>query len=431
LTKTYLLKKELVLYWVSSPMRKTAAVTLILTGLLTLGVVCVQPIKAEYQGDISINADGSIAPSTAPIQQTGNTYTLTSDVNGSITVNRNNIVLDGKGNTITVSSIFSGGITLNDVSNVTVEDFTVTGGQFGINVWGTFNVIANNTITGVNNGIYSLDEPTAGIFLTSPSNVITGNNIESCLVGINFAGGLPGNCSYNMIVGNTLTDCSTALLFYDSSNNSIYHNNFYNNIKAVDDTGLHFYPIVVSINIWDDGYPGGGNYWSDYRTRYPQAAEIDNSKIGDTPYVIDSQNMDRYPLMYAFNEYYVRQANPPKVSLLSPVNRTYNETSVPLVFSVDKQVNWAGYSLDGQQNVTVTGNCTIANVTNGFHSVTVYANDTFGVAGASENVTFTVAVAPLERSEPFPTATIAAVIGATTAIAVSAGLLVYFKKRKR
>jgi hypothetical protein len=48
-------------------MRKTAVVTLILIGLMTLGIVCIQPIKAEYQGDITINADGSISPSTAPI----------------------------------------------------------------------------------------------------------------------------------------------------------------------------------------------------------------------------------------------------------------------------------------------------------------------------------------------------------------------------
>jgi parallel beta-helix repeat protein len=411
-------------------MKKTAALTLILLCLMTLGTVYIQPIKAQDQGNITINADGSITPSTASIQQTGNTYTLTSDVNGSITVNRNNIVLDGNGYTVIYGGSGPGKVSalfLKDVSNVTVKDFTITGGWFGIAFSGTNCIIANNTVTGTGNGIYAIDAATAAISIGGGgSNLIIGNYITNNIVGL-----LIGETSNNLIAENSIISSSgVALSIYDSSNNSIYHNNFYNNIKAVDDTGLHFYPLVVSINIWDDGYPGGGNYWSDYRTRYPKANEIDNSRIADTPYVIDSQNMDRYPLLYAFNEYYVRQANPPKVSLLSPANGTYNETSVPLVFSVDKQVNWTAYSLDGQQNVTITGNCTIANITNGFHSVTVYANDTFGKIGASENITFTIAVAPLERSEPFPTATIAAVAGATTVIAIGAGLLVYFKKRR-
>jgi len=135
----------------------------------------------------------------------------------------------------------------------------------------------------------------------------------------------------------------------------------------------------------------------------------------------------------------IRDLTPPKISFLSPVNQTYNETSVPLVFTVDKTVNWAGYSLDGQQNVAIRGNTTIynfmvsnftlANMTNGLHSVAVYANDTFGIIGSSETVNFTVALAP-KNSESFPTATVAAVSGASAVAVVGAGLLVYFKKRK-
>jgi hypothetical protein len=135
--------------------------------------------------------------------------------------------------------------------------------------------------------------------------------------------------------------------------------------------------------------------------------------------------------MYGFNEYYVLQAAPPKVSLLSPVNQTYNESSAPLVFTTDKAVNWMGYSLDGEQNVTITGNSTIANMTNGLHSITVYANDTFGDIGVSENATFNIALAPIVKPEPFPTATVAAVSGAVAVVVVVAGLLVYFKKRHR
>jgi RsiW-degrading membrane proteinase PrsW (M82 family) len=58
----------------------------------------------------------------------------------------------------------------------------------------------------------------------------------------------------------------------------------------------------------------------------------------------------------------------------------------------------------------------------------VYANDTFGDIGVSENATFTIALTPIVKPEPFPT-TIAAVLGVSAVVFV-AGLLVYFKKRK-
>jgi parallel beta-helix repeat protein len=419
-------------------------VTLMFVCWIAVGVVCVQPIKAQYQGNIAINADGSITPSVAPIQQVGNIYTLTSDVTGSITVNGNNMVLDGNGHTIIYGGSGPGNVStlsLNDVSNVTVENLTVTGSVFGIQLLSTSNVIvANNTITGTG---YLPFESTAGIYVSGGgSNIITGNNLQNNQCGMDFY-----ETENNLIVGNTIAASSNpwypdyisyGLIFWGASNNTIYHNNFENNEEQAGDAAAD---SPFSINIWDDGYPGGGNYWSDYQTRYPKATEIDSSRIGDTPYVIDGQNKDRYPLMYAFNEFYVLQATPPKVSLLSPVNQTYNASSVPLVFTLDKAVNWIGYSLDGQQNVTLSGNGTITggaiindtlvNMTSGLHSITVYANDTFGNIGASQTINFSIAVAPLVKPEPFPTAIVAAVAGVSAVIVVGAGLFIYFKKRKR
>jgi hypothetical protein len=40
-----------------------------------------------------------------------------------------------------------------------------------------------------------------------------------------------------------------------------------------------------------------GNYWSDYLTKYPNATQIDNSSVWNTPYVIDANNTDYYPLV--------------------------------------------------------------------------------------------------------------------------------------
>jgi ATP-dependent protease ClpP protease subunit len=131
--------------------------------------------------------------------------------------------------------------------------------------------------------------------------------------------------------------------------------------------------------------------------------------------------------MEPFNStFYAIETTPPKISILSPLNQTYNESSVPLVFSADKTINWAGYSLDGQQNVTITANSTIANATNGLHSIIVYANDTFGNVVSSETISFTIT-----KPSPIPTVTVVAIAAALAAVIVVAGLFVYFKKRKR
>ncbi len=84
--------------------RAIIAFSLILLCLLSSSVVYLKPVKAQYQGDITINVDGSVNPSSAPIHQSGNLFSLTSDINGSITVNKSNIVLEGDKHTVNVKS---------------------------------------------------------------------------------------------------------------------------------------------------------------------------------------------------------------------------------------------------------------------------------------------------------------------------------------
>jgi hypothetical protein len=48
-------------------------------------------------------------------------------------------------------------------------------------------------------------------------------------------------------------------------------------------------------NIWDDDYEG--NYWGDYLTRYPNATEIPGTGTGNTPFVINENNVDNHPLL--------------------------------------------------------------------------------------------------------------------------------------
>jgi hypothetical protein len=114
---------------------------------------------------------------------------------------------------------------------------------------------------------------------------------------------------------------------------------------------------------------------------------------------------------------------PPEISVVSPGNNeTYASSNVTLAFTVNKPAHWTGYSLDGQDNVTINGNTTISGLENGVHSVTVYAKDAFENTSASETVTFNIEV-------PFPTILVATVSIVSVAV-VGVGLLLYFKKRK-
>ena len=133
---------------------------------------------------------------------------------------------------------------------------------------------------------------------------------------------------------------------------------------------------------------------------------------------------------------------PPVISVLSVENKTYDTSDVPLNCTVNESVTQITYSLDGQENVTIpvgqapynfdgqenlmiAGKTTLTNLTDGEHSLTVYATDEAGNTGASETIYFNV-----EVPEPFPTVPVAAASVAAVVV-VGAGLLIYFKKRKR
>jgi len=95
-------------------------------------------------------------------------------------------------------------------------------------------------------------------------------------------------CSHGIISGNKISQSQYYGFFvYNCSELSIYHNNFINNTWSA----ISYY----STNIWDNGYPSGGNYWSDYT-----GVDANHDGIGDTPYIIDQNNTDKYPLMYAW-----------------------------------------------------------------------------------------------------------------------------------
>ena len=276
---------------------------LLLTNMLT-SIFIIQPVKAMGTA-IYIRADGSVDPSDAPILNAGNLcYTLTADIYESdgIVVEKDNIVVDGAGYTIGGTISGAPAINITNRNSVAIKNVKITGAMFGIYLEFSTNIeLSRNTITGTSVGIYLVhfsiantlleniitNNAYAGIMLDGDSltNSISGNYIAN-----NEGDGIfLGSSSNNTISGNTIENNDRGIGLGSSSNNLIYHNNFINNSyhATTDD----------SINIWDSGYPSGGNYWSDYQYRYSNATELDGSGIWNTPYNIDENNVDHYPLM--------------------------------------------------------------------------------------------------------------------------------------
>jgi parallel beta-helix repeat protein len=203
------------------------------------------------------------------------------------------------GNTATASSY---GIYLDGSSNNTVSDNNATA-NYGIYLDSSSNnTVSGNTATASSYGIYldgssyntfSGNDATAnsdsGIYIYSSFNcTVSGNNVSA-----NTHDGIYLGSSYdNTVSGNNVrANSQDGIYLENSSNNIIYHNNFVGNSAQA-------YADAASLgNAWDNGYPSGGNYWSDYGTRYPNATEIDSSGIWNTPYNITANNTDYYPLM--------------------------------------------------------------------------------------------------------------------------------------
>jgi hypothetical protein len=126
----------------------------------------------------------------------------------------------------------------------------------------------------------------------------------------------------------------------------------------------------------------------------------------------------------------------PTVTVLVPQNQTYTTTDVPLNFTLSEKVDWIGYSLDEQPLVTVAGNTSLVALSEGPHSLKVYANDTVGRRGNSQAVFFVVrqeteeVVTNQPESESFPMMKAVAISVAVVAV-VAVAALVYWKKRKR
>jgi hypothetical protein len=67
-----------------------------------------------------------------------------------------------------------------------------------------------------------------------------------------------------------------------------------------------------------------------------------------------------------------------------------------LSYSNTTNLDWKGYSLDGQVNETISGNATIPMPVEGIHMIQIFGNDTIGTMYNSSVQYFSVNIAPLE-----------------------------------
>jgi parallel beta-helix repeat protein len=203
----------------------------------------------------------------------------------------------------TVSNNFlmnnSGGIQLVNSSNynmISQNSIIVNETTLGLasGIWireSQYNMVYANEITSDrSSAIYRLPYEDGIGLSESTNNSIVSNKVSLMDTGVGFH----FSSNNNSIINNSLTKNGYGIDFSEgaSNGNSIYSNDFIQNAEQVHN--------VLSSNTWDSGYPSGGNYWSDYETKYPNATEIDSSGIWNTAYAIDSNNIDRYPLESPF-----------------------------------------------------------------------------------------------------------------------------------
>lgn len=207
----------------------------------------------------------------------------------------------------TISHNVRDGIYLTYATNNSVANNTISHSDNGIlfRYFNTDNIIVNNTISNCDDGIHleqydtrnsisrnTISDNTNGIYFyrENPGNDIDNNTVSHNVNGTYFGDENNGNS----IVNNTIVSNGQFGTYLDGSEfNAIYHNSYVDNGEQAFDNRDN--------NQWDSGYPLGGNYWSNYsgidNMSGPNQNLPGSDSIGDTPFVIDADTQDRYPLM--------------------------------------------------------------------------------------------------------------------------------------
>jgi len=234
------------------------------------GIMLVATSDSHITKNHIANSSYGIVLFAAYEQCVGNTITentITANVHGILSWNAEGTIVTG--NNITDNQ--ENGIYFYDSNGTIISGNTITENKAnGIIIQGynysNNNTISDNHIENNKNGI---------VFEYACNNTITGNSIKS-------------NTQWGLIL-NYLGFYNRHYDFHPFSNNTFYHNNFVNNQQV-----LYSVEDQIDKNLTTDNWDNGeeGNYWSNYN-----GTDNDGDGIGDTPYVIDENNQDNYPLV--------------------------------------------------------------------------------------------------------------------------------------
>jgi parallel beta-helix repeat protein len=196
-------------------------------------------------------------------------------------------------------------ILFNRAGGVNLSGFTIRNGRYGVfasyetsNNTVFDNIVIGNEVIGVylafscsstisdniiaNTNTYGID------LHSSFDNIVSGNTVTGSEYGI-----ILYHSSHNVVYDNILRENEFGVYARSSDYHQIYHNDFINNTQSAYDN---------EANAWDDGYPSGGNYWSDFDEPGEGAYDENGDGIVDSPYSIPGGgSQDRYPLMHPHN----------------------------------------------------------------------------------------------------------------------------------
>jgi parallel beta-helix repeat protein len=315
----------------------------------TYGIWLISSTNSSISGNyVTNNGYGIYLGSSSNNSISGNNIAYNHNDGISLSSSSNNSVT---GNNIEQGAHDFVSIWLDSSSNNSVTGNTITGGhEVGISFDSSS---SNNSVSGNNmasNGFF-------GISLGSSNNNVSGNNITNDWFGIEL------NYPSNSVSGNNITNNRGGIVIA-SSNNTIYHNNFIHNTNKVSPSN--------STNVWDDGYPSGGNYWSDYNgtdvLRGMYQNETGSDGIGDTHYVIDANNTDYFPLMNPYPTYDVAVAG----AIAAPICVCQGYGCLLEVNLASKGDYAETFNVIVYANMTGIGNVTVIRI---FENVTLQSRD--------------------------------------------------------
>jgi len=271
--------------------------------VMSFGVVEASRV-IHVPGDFSsIQAAINNATSGDTISVHPGTYYENIVVDKSITLigeNRSTTIIDGRGS----GSVIIVGASHVEISGFTVQNSGISWPKSGIQIANSYsNTISDNIIQNNNIGV---------LMDSSPGNTLAGNNItannrygiyiynswsntiSNNVILSNWAGVVLSSSYENVFEGNLVKGSdNVGVSMYSSYDNNFYYNSFVNNAYQVS-----VFPEGY-VNVWDAGYPQGGNFWGDYSGpdvySGPYQNETGSDGIRDFPYIIDSYNRDTYP----------------------------------------------------------------------------------------------------------------------------------------